>query len=90
MTSDQSHKLYKIEQKLKSGDKNAFFDIAPYFDSKKKLTERLAHNHISATNESEVAKRIVEVNSIFTDNEIQIDENTSKRDFLNFLTLLTD
>ena len=49
ITSNEAHPLYKIDKKLKSGDKNAFFEIAPYFDSKKELTERFAYNHISAT-----------------------------------------
>jgi hypothetical protein len=85
MTSNEAHPLYKIDKRLKTGDKNALFEIASYFDSKKELVERFAYNHISANNESEVAKRIVEVNSIFTDTEIIIDENTSSQDFLKFL-----
>lgn len=85
MTSNEAHPLYKIDKKLKLGNMNALFEIAPYFDSKKELEERFASNHISARNESEVAKRIVKVNSIFTDTEISIDENTSSQDFLKFL-----
>lgn len=85
MTSNEAHPLYKIDKELKLGNKDALFEIAPYFDSKKELEERFAYNHISARNESEVAKRIVEVNSIFTDAEISIDENTSSQDFLKFL-----
>lgn len=85
MTSNEAHPLYQIDKELKTGNKKALFEIAPYFDSKIELVERFAYNHISANNESEVAKRIVEVNSIFTDTEIIIDENTSSQDFLKFL-----
>jgi len=84
MTSNPKHPLYEIDKKLKTGNKNAFFEIAPYFDSKKELTERFAYNHISATTEAQVARRIVEVNSIFTDEEIRLD-SISSQVFLNFL-----
>jgi len=87
MTSNPRHTLYKIDQKLKSGDKNALFEIAPYFDSKKDLEERFAYNHISATTEAEVARRIVEVNSIFTDEEIRLNDSISSQVFLNFLNI---
>lgn len=85
ITSNESHKLYKIEQKIKLGDFKALFELAPYFDSINELIERFAYNHISATNESQVAKRIVEVNSIFTENEIRITDSTSSQDFKSFL-----
>jgi hypothetical protein len=85
ITSNPKHQPYKIDQKLKLGDKNAFFEIAPYFDSKKELTERFAYNHISATTEAEVARRIVKVNSIFTNEEIHINDSISSHDFLDFL-----
>ena len=85
MSSNPAHLLYKIEQKLKSGDKNAFFEIAPYLDSKKELTERFAYNHISAETEAQVALRMIEINSIFTDDEIQINNSLSSQAFLSFL-----
>lgn len=85
ITSNASHPLYQLDKELKSGNKNAFFEIAPYFDSRKELVERFAYNHISARTESEVAKRIVSVNSVFTGSEIQIDDSTSEKDFLDFL-----
>ena len=85
MTSNPRHALYKIDKKLKSGDKTALFEIAPYFDSKKELEERVAYNHISATTEAEVARRIVEVNSIFTDEEIRLNDSISSQVFLSFL-----
>ena len=85
MTSNPKHPLYEIDKKLKSGDKNAFFEIVPYFDSKKELEERFAYNHISATTEAQVARRIVEVNSIFTEEEIRLNDSISSQIFLNFL-----
>jgi len=85
ITSNPNHSLYEIDKKLKSGDKNAFFEIAPYFDSQKELTERFAYNHISATTEAQVARRIVEVNSIFTNEEVRLNDSISSQVFLNFI-----
>ena len=87
MTSNPLHSLYEIDKKLKSGDKNAFFEIASYFDSQKELTERFAYNHISATTEAQVARRIVEVNTIFTNEEIRLNDSISSQDFLSFLNV---
>ncbi|MDJ1485039.1 hypothetical protein QNI16_31365 [Cytophagaceae bacterium YF14B1] len=66
------------------GDQSALFDMANYFDSKKEVTEFLGH-HIIKTNESAVAKRIVQENCIFTDSEITISNNTTRNEFLTFL-----
>lgn len=90
MTSDPQHQLYKIDQKLKSGDKNAFYEIAPYFDSKKELIERYAWNHISAITEADVAKRIIDVNSVFTKDELSMYDSISSQIFLNFLDANSD
>ncbi len=87
MTSNEKHPLYEIDKQLKLGKKDALIKIAPYFDSEKELVESYAVGHISALNESEVAKRIVDVNSFFTNTEIIIDENTSSEDFLKFLNI---
>jgi len=85
----QRHPIYDLEQKLMKGDKSALFDIAKYFDSKNEVTEFLGY-HIIHTNESLVAKRIVEENCIFTDSEITIAGNTTSNDFLSFLNAYKD
>jgi hypothetical protein len=79
----QDSRVYLLEKRLMEGDKSALFEIAPYFDSKKKIIEYLGY-HILETNESHVAKRIVEENCIFTDDEINVREATGKV-FLDFL-----
>jgi hypothetical protein len=66
------------------GDKKALFEIAPYFDSKKKVVEFLGY-HRNETNESRIARRIVNENCIFTENEILITSKTAAKDFLSFL-----
>jgi hypothetical protein len=71
------------------GDKKALFEIAPYFDSKKRVIENLGY-HIIQTNESEIAKRIVNENCIFTDREIVITEKTTSKYFLEFLKKNSD
>jgi hypothetical protein len=80
----QKHALYNIESRIITGQKNALFEIAVYFDSPEKITEYLGY-HIMETTESQVAKRIVEENCIFTKNEILISNNTTAKEFITFL-----
>jgi len=80
----QEHPIYDIERKLMQGDKNALKEIADYFDSEKQLVEYLGYHRIE-TVERQVAKRIVLENCLFTEKEINIDDNTSKNHFLKFI-----
>jgi hypothetical protein len=80
----QESPVYTIEKKLKSGDVAALFEMANYFDSKEEITEHLGY-HIIETTESSVAKRIINENCIFSNNELQITADTSTNDFLTFL-----
>lgn len=80
----EEHHLYKIEKELMLGNKKALLEIAPYFDSKKQLTEFLGY-HIIQTDESQVAKRIVDENCTFLDSEILISEKTTTKEFQIFL-----
>lgn len=66
------------------GDKKGLVEMAPYFDSKKELTEFLGY-HIIQTTESQVAKRIVSENCIFTKAEIIVSDKTTSKEFLTFL-----
>lgn len=76
--------VYKLEQRLMDGDKNALFEIAPLFDDKTVFIERLGY-HIIDTRIKYAAKRIVTENTIFTSAEISIDTLTSGNDFKDFL-----
>lgn len=89
-TNNINHELYQLQRKMKKGDKDALFKIANYLDSQKELTEMLSYNHVVSTNESQVAKRILELNTLFTEEEIIINDTTSKQDFLNFLNVNKD
>lgn len=80
-----NHPIYKIESRLWKGDKNALLEIAPYIGSKKELTEYLSYNHPVSATESDVARRIIEVCCLFTEDEIVIDANTTSQNFLTFL-----
>jgi hypothetical protein len=80
----RDHPVYRLESRLMNGDKSALFDIAPYFDSKKKVIELLGY-HLLTTAESQIAKRIVAENTLFTDDEFVITNSTTKQfcEFLN-------
>ncbi|MBY0486549.1 MAG: hypothetical protein K2P85_05090, partial [Flavobacteriaceae bacterium] len=80
----KNNEIYTIEKKLMLGDKKALVEMAQYFDSKKELTEFLGY-HIIQTTESQVAKRIVNENCIFTETEIIVSDKTTSKEFLTFL-----
>jgi hypothetical protein len=80
----KNNEIYTIEKKLMLGDKKALVEMAPYFDSKKELTEFLGY-HILQTTESQVAKRIINENCIFTETEIFVSDKTTSKEFLTFL-----
>lgn len=85
----QKNELDMLDLKLRLGYKEALFQIAPYFDSTKQVIEFLGY-HVLLTKESDIAKRIVQENCIFTDDEILIDSNTSYTDFYSFLKINED
>lgn len=66
------------------GDKNALFDIAPYFDS---VTKFIVHGTCTpeTISESNLAKRIITENCLFTETEITISDTTSSSDFTAFI-----
>lgn len=87
MTRD--HPIYKLDARLRIGDKSALSEIAPYFDSKKKVIELLGYHRIETT-ESAVAKRVVRENSLFTSEEFIITDSSSTKLFTNFLNANKD
>lgn len=76
--------IYKLKLRLEKGDKNAFFELAPYFDSHKKLIEFLGYHYLE-TEENYLARRAIRENSIFTKDEISIDSISNSKEYLNFL-----
>ncbi len=72
LTFTQKKELDKLDLKLRLGYKEALFEIAPYLDSSKQVREHLGH-HVLMTKESDIAKRIIEENCIFTEDEILFD-----------------
>lgn len=76
--------IYKLKLRLEKGDKKAFFELTPYFDSHNKLSEFLG-SHYLETEEQYLAKRVVRENSIFANNEIIIDSISTSKQYLDFL-----
>ena len=80
----QNHHLYNLEKELIIGKKQALYEIGNYLDSDKKLGEALGYHFID-NNESGVAIRLINENSMFLDSEIVIDTSLTKTKFLAFL-----
>lgn len=85
----QTSPLYDLERRLMLGEKQALFEIAPYFDSKRSIVEFLGH-HIINTTEASVSKRIVSENCIFIPEEIVISDSTTTKQFSELLSLNYD
>ncbi|AXY73959.1 hypothetical protein D3H65_08170 [Paraflavitalea soli] len=78
------HRIYKLEERIMKGDKEALFDIAPFFDNKEHIIEYLGYHVLNPTLSS-IAKRIVKENCLFTDLELVITDSTSWKAFSDFL-----
>ncbi|MDX2069779.1 MAG: hypothetical protein SFV55_15225 [Haliscomenobacter sp.] len=78
------HPLYELEERIMEGDKDALFEIALYFDSKKDFVEYVDFKEWT-TKEATKAKRIVRENCQFLDSEIMINDSTSGKQFFDFL-----
>lgn len=83
-TFEKTHFLYKLEKRIRQGDKIALYEIAPYLNSNKKMIEYLGY-HLLEPKECEVARRIIEENSLFLSSELVIDEKLTNQQFLAFL-----
>ena len=82
----QTDSLYKLEARLMHGDKSALYEIAPFFDSRKKVVEFLGH-HLLEPLEASIARRIVQENTLFTDDEFKIADSATATGFMKFLRL---
>jgi len=82
----QKTQLYGLEKRLIHGDKQALFKIAPYFDSTKEVIEigGYYHHYSDIPTESQIARRFIRENCLFTEAEIVIDSVTGKQ-FMSFL-----
>lgn len=78
------HRIYKLEERIMKGDKEALFEIAPFFDNKEQIIEFLGH-HVLEPTLSSIAKRIVQENSLFSNTELVITDSTSWKAFSRFL-----
>lgn len=81
---DFDHPLYALEERIMEGDKDALFEIALYFDSKKYFIEYVDLKEWT-TKEAAIAKRIVMENCQFLHAEIMINDSTSGKQFFDFL-----
>lgn len=80
----KDHPIYQLESRLMNGDKSALFEIAPYFDSEKKVIEFLGYHRLE-TVESEIAKKVVAENTLFTKSEFIITDSSTTEQFGIFL-----
>ena len=75
--------IYKLNERLKKGDKNAIYELATYFDSEKILAEFLGHHYLE-TKEKQLAQRAIEENFIFPETGIDIEKISSSKEYSNF------
>lgn len=79
-------KLYQLKLRIDKGDKTAFGELSPYFDSHTKRVEYLGH-HYHETEESFLSKRIILENFILPESEFDLNKINSTKDFLEFLNI---
>ncbi|KGO91599.1 hypothetical protein Q766_17175 [Flavobacterium subsaxonicum WB 4.1-42 = DSM 21790] len=82
------HPMYFLEFKLMEANKQALFDIGPYFDDKSIIVENLGYHRLQPS-VAQVSKRIVDENTLFTKTEILVDTATTAQ-FLGFLNKNND
>ncbi|WP_055562922.1 hypothetical protein [Hymenobacter sp. AT01-02] len=80
----QTTMLAQLDSRLRKGDVQALFDLAPYFDSRNVVEEHLGY-HVLPTQESAIAQRLVQENCAFTAQEITLSPAISARAFGDFL-----
>ena len=81
----QNSKLDSIGQKLANGDKEAFFEIAPYLDSTRIMNEWMGYERYQEE-QKDIAQDFISGNCSFLPNELDISGLTASG-FLNFLHL---
>jgi hypothetical protein len=91
-TFEKTHLLYQLENKIRRGETTALYEIATYLDIKKIIVEYLGY-HVLEPKENEVARRIIDENSLFLASELVLDSTLTKQKWLDFLennkTILT-
>lgn len=83
--NDKEHPLFELEKRLKTGDKDALFEIAFYFDSKAPVRLFIDAKYWT-TNEDYIARNIVKESCHFLPQELIINSVSSKQ-FFDFLSL---
>lgn len=81
--------IYNLKLRLEKGDKKALYEIAPYFDSHKKLSEFLGYHYLE-TEELYLAQRAFEENFIFPETAINIAEIKNAQNYFDFLNKFKD
>src|ERR1700704_1132182 len=76
----QGSALQNIEIELVNGNKTALFEIAPYLDSGRLVTEFLGY-HILHTPEKAIANRLLNENCSFVNDEIKLNDSVSSKQF---------
>lgn len=79
-----NHRLWKLDSLLRVGNKQALFETADYLDDQTEITEFLGH-HVLHSTAGYIAQRLIEENTLFTQNEFVADTNTTKKLFTDFL-----
>lgn len=82
--NDREHPLFELEKRLRTGDEDALFDLAFYFDSKAPI--RLFLDTYWTTNEDHVARIIAKESCHFLPHELILDSVSGKQ-FFDFLCL---
>ena len=78
--------LHQLDERVKAGDEQALFAIASYFDSSGEALEYSGSGDVFYDfTESQIAKKIVRANCLFTTDEINITDYTTATEFQNFL-----
>lgn len=82
--ADENYILYKLEARLRKGDKSALLKLAPYLDSKKIIIEYLGYHRLEVE-EYTIAHRVIAENTLFTKEEIDFTKEVSTAQFTEFL-----
>lgn len=82
-------RIYNLVKQLQKGNKKAFNELTPYFDSDKLLSENLGYHYLE-TEEQSFAHRALTENFIYPDNELQSENIKNSKDFIRFLAINND
>ncbi|HVU56590.1 MAG TPA: hypothetical protein VHD83_16110 [Puia sp.] len=85
----QLDSLYKLENRIMAGDKDALVRLAPYLDNQQIIIEPLGYHRLQHSVRS-IATRILQENCLFSQDELDIDTTLTSSSFLKFLDTHND